>query len=81
VRQLPDDLADMGDAEISVQRAVRDDYLAALFQRWPALTRFELGKLQQIYVERLRIAKYLGNLRARRASAEPLPRRGRQESR
>ena len=50
-------------AELSEQRAIRDDELAPLFQRWPSLSRPELGQLRQLYAERLRIAKYLGRRR------------------
>ena len=65
VRALPDDLAAMGDVELSEQRALRDDRLAPLFRRWPALSRFELGQLRRLYAERLKIARYLGRRRAR----------------
>ena len=67
MKALPDDLAVMGTAELSEQRALRDDELAPLFQRWPALNRFELRRLRTLYTERLRIARYVGRLRARRA--------------
>ena len=70
MNELPDDLAAMGAAELSEQRAIRDDKLATLFRRWPALNRLELRQLRQMYAERLRIARYVGRLRARRASKE-----------
>ena len=65
VKQLPDDLAVLAETELSEQREVRDEQLAPLFQRWPALSRFELGQLRRIYAERLRIARYLGRRRVR----------------
>ena len=65
MKELPDDLAAVGDAELSEQRAIRDERLAPLFKRWPALSRPELGRLRQMYEERLRIAKYLGRRRVR----------------
>jgi hypothetical protein len=65
MRQLPDDLAAVGHAELAEQRAVRDEKLAPLFQRWPALSRIELGQLRQMYAERLRIARHLGRRRVR----------------
>ena len=65
MKELPDDLAAVGDAELSEQRAIRDDKLAPLFRRWPALSRPELGRLRRMYEERLRIARYLGRRRAR----------------
>ena len=68
MKELPDDLAAMGEAELSEQRALRDDKLAPLFQRWPSLSRFELRQLRTMYAERLRIARYVGRLRAHRAS-------------
>jgi hypothetical protein len=67
MKALPDDLAVMGTAELSEQRALRDDEIAPLFQRWPALNGRELRRLRQMYAERLRIARYVGRLRARRA--------------
>jgi hypothetical protein len=67
MRALPDDLAVMDTAELSAQRALCDDEIEPLFQRWPALNRNELGRLRTMYTERLRIARYVGRLRARRA--------------
>ena len=60
MKELPDDLAAMPVTELSRQRAIRDDRIAPLFQRWPALSGLELGQLRRLYAERLRIAKYLG---------------------
>jgi|RhiMetdeSRZDD1v2_1073273.scaffolds.fasta_scaffold769390_3 hypothetical protein len=68
MKELPDDLAAMDEAELSKQRALRDDRLAPLFQRWPSLNRLELRQLRTLYAERLRIARYVGRMRARRAS-------------
>ena len=68
MKELPDDLAVMGPGELSEQRALRDDRLATLFQRWPALSRFELRQLRTMYTERLRIARYIGRVRALRTS-------------
>ena len=70
MKELPDDLAVMEVAELSEQGAIRDDTLEPLFQRWPALNRLELRQLRQLYTERLRIARYVGRLRARRASKQ-----------
>jgi hypothetical protein len=55
----------MGDVELSEQRALRDEHLAPLFRRWPALSRFELRQLRRMYAERLKIARYLGRRRPR----------------
>jgi len=63
MKELPDDLAAMATTELSQQRAIRDDRLAPLFQRWPALSRLELRELRRMYADRLRIAKYLGRRR------------------
>jgi hypothetical protein len=68
MKELPDDLTAMEDAELSEQRALRDDKLTTLFQRWPTLNRLELNQLREMYIERLRIARYIGRLRARRTS-------------
>jgi hypothetical protein len=70
MKDLPDDLAVMGTAELSEQRSLRDDRLETLFQRWPALNRVEFRQLRQMYAERLRIARYVGRLRTRRTSKE-----------
>lgn len=65
MKELPEDLAAVGCAELSAQRAIRDDKLAPLFRRWPALSRPELRQLRRLYAERLRIAKHLGSSRVR----------------
>ena len=65
VKELPDDLAAMATPELSQQRAIRDDRLAPLFRRWPALSRLELGELRRMYADRLRIARYFGSRRVR----------------
>jgi len=65
MKALPDDLAAMDAAELSRQRAIRDDVIAPLFRRWPRLSRFQLRQLQELYRERLRIARHLGARRPR----------------
>ena len=67
MRELPDDLAAMGTADLVEQSAVRDDRLAQLFRRWPALSQLESRQLRRIYSERLRIARFIGRVRTRRA--------------
>ena len=66
MNELPEDLTAMGHAELSEERAIRDDKLATLFRRWPALNRSELRQLREMYAERLRLARYVGRLRAGR---------------
>jgi hypothetical protein len=68
VKELPDDLAAVDALELAQQRELRDERIAPLFRRWPALSRLEAVELARIYGERLRIARYLGRLRSRRAS-------------
>ena len=63
VKKLPDDLSSMDATELSLQRDVRDDRLAPLFVRWPALTRAELLSLRELYRERILIAKHVGRRR------------------
>jgi len=63
MKELPDDLAALGTQDLEQQGAVRDEALAPLFRRWPALDRIEMLNLRRIYGERLRIARYLGRLR------------------
>lgn len=65
MKELPDDLTLVGQAQLAEQRAIRDAKLAPLFRRWPTLSRFELAELRHVYAERLRIARYLGRRRAR----------------
>jgi hypothetical protein len=65
MKELPDDLGLVGQAQLAEQRAIRDAELAPLFRRWPALSRFELAELRRMYTERLRIARFLGRRRAR----------------
>jgi hypothetical protein len=66
MKELPDDLTAMSEAELSEERALRDDNLAPLFQRWPALNRMELVQLRQMYADRLRIARHVGRLLVKR---------------
>ena len=68
MKELPDDLAAVDSRELARQRELRDERIAPLFRRWPALSRLEAVELTRIYGERLRIARYLGRLRSRRAS-------------
>ncbi len=68
MKELPDDLAAMGVDELAEQCEVRDHHLVPLFRRWPALRRRELRELRRVYGERLRIARYLGSIRAPRRS-------------
>jgi hypothetical protein len=68
VKALLDDLAALDASDLARQRALRDEHLAPLFRRWPALSRHELRELMRVYGERLRIAKYLGKGRSRRSS-------------
>ena len=67
MKELPDDLAALEPDELERQRAARDERLTPLFRRWPALSRLEGRELKQLYGERLRIARFLGRLRNRRA--------------
>ncbi len=64
MKELPEDLAVMEPVELYQQRAIRDDTLSKLFQRWPALDTFELGQLRRLYADRLRIARYVGRIRS-----------------
>ena len=52
---------------------MRDEQLVPLFRRWPDLDRMELSRLRKMYAERLRIARYVGSRRARRASKDGAP--------
>ena len=65
MKELADDLAAVPLTELSKQRAIRDERLAPLFQRWPTLSGHELALLRRMYAERLRIAKYVGRRRVR----------------
>jgi hypothetical protein len=65
VKELPEDLAAMDSAELSLQRELRDDRLAPLFRRWPALDRVEMRRLRELYRETVRIARHLGQRRLR----------------
>jgi hypothetical protein len=65
VKELPQDLASMDTAELSLQRDLREDRLAPLFRRWPALDRVEMRRLRELYRETVRIAKHLGQRRRR----------------
>ena len=64
-RGLPRDLSALEPHRLDEERRDRDDRLAPLFRRWPALSQLELHELGRLYEERIRIAKHLGSLRAR----------------
>jgi hypothetical protein len=63
MKELPQELTVMDPAELSIQRDLRDDELAPLFRRWPALSRVELRRLKKLYHETVRIAQHLGQRR------------------
>lgn len=63
MKKLPDDLGSMDATELSLQRDIRDDRLAPLFVRWPALTRVEMVSLRELYRDSIRIAKHVGQRR------------------
>jgi len=63
VKKLPDDLGSMDATELSLQRDIRDDRLAPLFVRWPALTRVEMVSLRELYRDSIWIAKHVGQRR------------------
>jgi hypothetical protein len=65
MKELPEDLASMDRAELAVQRDLRDDLLARLFVRWPALSRIEMRLLKKVYRETVRIARHRGESRLR----------------
>jgi hypothetical protein len=67
-QQLPRDLSALEPERLLEARKERDDRLTPLFRRWPALSQLELRELRRLYEERIRIAKHLGALRARRRS-------------
>jgi hypothetical protein len=56
----------MDTRDLAKQCDARDEHIAPLFRRWPALSRIEIRELARVYGERLRIAKYLGRLRSGR---------------
>jgi hypothetical protein len=53
MKDLAEDVAVMGTAELSEQRALRDDELDRSFDAQPALNRLELRRLRTKYTERL----------------------------
>jgi hypothetical protein len=63
MKDLPPDLGALNDDDLVVQRATRDDRIAALFRTWPKLAARELRELRRLYDERLRLARHLGRLR------------------
>jgi hypothetical protein len=77
VKELPDDLAALDAADLASQITRREELIAPLFRRWPKLSHVETRQLRRLYTERVRIAKYLGKLRA--AAVTPDKRAGRHE--
>jgi hypothetical protein len=66
MKRPPEELASLGVDELEKQARARDDLLAPLFRRWPALTSDEMRRLRDAYRERLTIAKRVGHLRTHR---------------
>jgi hypothetical protein len=66
MKQLPPDLRNLDADELGVQTRTRDERLEPLFRRWPKLARHEFQELTRLYAERLRIARYVGELRRTR---------------
>jgi len=62
MRDLPPELAVLDENELVVQRATRDERLAALFRKWPSLAGRELQELRRLYDERLRLARHFGRI-------------------
>lgn len=56
----------MDAADLADQITRREELIVPLFRRWPKLSRVETKQLRMLYSDRVRIAKYLGNLRGRR---------------
>jgi hypothetical protein len=63
IRELPPELAVLDEDELVVQRATRDERLAALFRKWPTLAGRELQELRRLNDERLRLARHFGRIR------------------
>lgn len=68
MKELPEDLTALEPEELTREGRLRDEVLAPLFRRWPALDGIELGQLRDVYADRVRIARHLGRLRPRRRS-------------
>jgi hypothetical protein len=66
MKELPPDLELLDADELGVQTRTRDERITPLFRRWPKLARDELQELRRLYAERLRIARYVGELRRKR---------------
>ena len=67
MQELPPDLDSLDEEELDTQRKTRDDRLTALFRRWPKLAGRERQELRRLHEERLRLARYIGRIRRRRA--------------
>ena len=79
MKELPDDLAALDAADLASQITRREELIAPLFRRWPKLSHVETRQLRRLYTERVRIAKYLGKLRAAAVTATPDKRGGRHD--
>lgn len=67
---LPDDLSGLSEREVATERIEHDSRLAALFRRWGGLDRREMRELRRVHDERVRIARYVGRLRRRKAKVK-----------
>jgi hypothetical protein len=70
--ELPENLSALDGEALLEERAARDEKLRPLFRRWPALSKSEMRELRRVYAERLRIARWIGDVDAemRALSAE-----------
>jgi hypothetical protein len=72
MNELPNDLSTLGEARLEDARTTRDERLALLFRRWPALSKHEMKTLRRLYDERMRLPKYVGKRRQRQRHASSI---------
>lgn len=65
MENLPQNLSALSPERVDQAANARDERISALFRRWPALSKVETSELKRLYLERLRVAKYVGAMRTR----------------
>ena len=63
IESLPKNLCALDHEQIRQARECRDERMSRLFRDWPALTKADMRELRALSVERLRLARHVGQVR------------------
>lgn len=63
IESLPKNLCALDREQIQQARECRDERMSRLFRDWPALSKADMRELRTLSVERLRLARHVGQVR------------------